>query len=185
MSTRGKHYTQESAGSGSSSTSGDRICYCGLQALMQVSTIEANPGREYYSCPNGRCRWFTWAGLLVNRSGRLGGQKRERDAEDSIVGMGSSLLLLERVRKLENDNEVYVVLGVLENAMGKRTLFVADGVSAPISTRCLSRDLESQRRHVFGLSKVVMNFIGGFLTTLYSMHPFVACAAEWTVRSYV
>ncbi|MED6149168.1 hypothetical protein PIB30_059872 [Stylosanthes scabra] len=31
MSHRDKRYTQESAGSGSFSSSGDRICYCGLQ----------------------------------------------------------------------------------------------------------------------------------------------------------
>ncbi|MED6176082.1 hypothetical protein PIB30_084461 [Stylosanthes scabra] len=102
MSNRGKRYTQESAGSGSYSSS-DRICYCGLQAPIQVSKSEANPGREYYSCPTGRCRWFMWAETAMKCSGRLGAQTRKRDAEESQVGSGNSLLLQERVRKLENE----------------------------------------------------------------------------------
>ncbi|MED6152359.1 hypothetical protein PIB30_091249, partial [Stylosanthes scabra] len=77
MSHRGKQYTQESAGSGSFSSSGDRICYCGLQAPIRVSKSEANPGREYYSCPTRRCRWFMWAEPAGNCSGRLGSQTRE------------------------------------------------------------------------------------------------------------
>ncbi|MED6225706.1 hypothetical protein PIB30_096239, partial [Stylosanthes scabra] len=103
MSHRGKRHTQESAGSGSFSSSGDRICYCGLQAPIRVSKSEANPGREYYSCPTGRCRWFMWAEPAGNCLGQLGAQTRERDAEESQVGLGSSLLLQERVRKLENE----------------------------------------------------------------------------------
>ncbi|MED6139715.1 hypothetical protein PIB30_086374 [Stylosanthes scabra] len=51
-------YREKSAGSGDSSTSGDRICKCGLIASLKVSNSKANPGREYYSCPEGRCRWF-------------------------------------------------------------------------------------------------------------------------------
>ncbi|MED6120198.1 hypothetical protein PIB30_018789 [Stylosanthes scabra] len=92
MSHRGKKYTQESAGSGSFSSSGDRICYCGLQTPIQVSKSEANPGREYYSCPTGRRRWFMWAEPAGNCSGQLGAQIRERDAEENQVGFGSIVL---------------------------------------------------------------------------------------------
>ncbi|MED6177708.1 hypothetical protein PIB30_100658, partial [Stylosanthes scabra] len=103
MSHRGKRYTQESADSGSFSSSGDRICYYGLQASIRVSKSEANPGREYYSCPTGRCRWFIWAEPAGNCSGRLRSQTRERDAKENQVGLGGSLLQQERVRKLENE----------------------------------------------------------------------------------
>ncbi|MED6197526.1 hypothetical protein PIB30_057262 [Stylosanthes scabra] len=93
----------KSAESGDSSTSVDRICKCGLIAQLKVSNSEANPGMEYYSCPNGRCRWFRWEGPSVKCPVRVGGQNRERDAEESQVGLGSSLLVHERIRKIEND----------------------------------------------------------------------------------
>ncbi|MED6210295.1 hypothetical protein PIB30_062778 [Stylosanthes scabra] len=103
MSIRGKRYTQESAGSGTHCSSDDRICYCGLQAPIRVSKSEANPGREYYSCPTRSCRWFMWAEPAVECSRWLGAQTLERSAADSQVGFGSSLLLQKRVRKLENE----------------------------------------------------------------------------------
>ncbi|MED6149800.1 hypothetical protein PIB30_066065, partial [Stylosanthes scabra] len=55
---KGMSYRAKSAGSGDSTSSGERICKCGLVAQMKVSNSEANPGREYFSCPDGKCRWF-------------------------------------------------------------------------------------------------------------------------------
>ncbi|MED6109904.1 hypothetical protein PIB30_037901 [Stylosanthes scabra] len=95
---KGMSYRVKSAGSGDSSTSGDRICKCGLIAQMKVSNSEANPRREYYSCPDGKCRWFRWAGPAVKYPVRVGSQNRERDAEESQVGLGSSLLEVECTR---------------------------------------------------------------------------------------
>ncbi|MED6189831.1 hypothetical protein PIB30_099861 [Stylosanthes scabra] len=88
----GMSYRVRSAGSGDSSTSGERVCKCGLIAHLKVSNSEANPGREYYSCPEGNCRWFKWAGPPVKTPVRVGGQHRELGADESRVGMGNSLL---------------------------------------------------------------------------------------------
>ncbi|MED6191885.1 hypothetical protein PIB30_004964 [Stylosanthes scabra] len=44
-----------------SGSGGERFCYCGLKAPLKVSRSFANPGREYYRCPGGRCGWFCWA----------------------------------------------------------------------------------------------------------------------------
>ncbi|MED6195277.1 hypothetical protein PIB30_036477 [Stylosanthes scabra] len=104
-------YGVKSAGSGDSSTSGDRICKCGLIAQLKVSNSEANLGREYYSCPEGRCRWFRWAGPSVKCPVKVGAQNREQNAEEYQVGLGSSLLVHERIRKIEND---CVTLKILE-----------------------------------------------------------------------
>ncbi|MED6170206.1 hypothetical protein PIB30_028721 [Stylosanthes scabra] len=74
---KGMSYRVRSAGSGDSSTSGERVCKCGLIAHLKVSNSEANPGREYYFCPEGNCRWFKWAGPPVKTPVRVGGQHRE------------------------------------------------------------------------------------------------------------
>ncbi|MED6159120.1 hypothetical protein PIB30_039349 [Stylosanthes scabra] len=103
---KGMSYIVKSAGSDDSSTSGDRICKCGLIAQMKVSNSEANPRREYYSCPDGKCRWFRWAGPAVKCPVRVGAQNRERDAEEFQVGLGSSLLVYEvECTKLVPSNE--------------------------------------------------------------------------------
>ncbi|MED6164363.1 hypothetical protein PIB30_089223 [Stylosanthes scabra] len=75
MSSRANRYTHESSRSGNSSTSGERFCGCGLRASLKVSNSVANPGREYYSCPARRCRYFMWAGPV--RTARLRGQIHE------------------------------------------------------------------------------------------------------------
>ncbi|MED6165906.1 hypothetical protein PIB30_104004 [Stylosanthes scabra] len=84
-------YRVRSAGSGDSSTSGERVCKCGLIAHLKVSNSEANPGREYYSCPEGNCRWFKWAGPPVKTPVRVGTQHRELGADESRVGLGHEL----------------------------------------------------------------------------------------------
>ncbi|MED6219670.1 hypothetical protein PIB30_037896 [Stylosanthes scabra] len=62
MATRCRKSSNESTGSGDSASGGDRVCHCGLKAPLKVSHSYANPGREYYSCPTRRCKWFKWAG---------------------------------------------------------------------------------------------------------------------------
>ncbi|MED6211707.1 hypothetical protein PIB30_076298 [Stylosanthes scabra] len=103
MSYRGKKRAQDSAGSGNSSSSGDRFCDCGLKTPLQVSRSAANPGREYYSCPAGRCRWFMWTGPALKCSVRRGSQSVELDAEDNKANLGNNFGLLERVGKIQND----------------------------------------------------------------------------------
>ncbi|MED6187375.1 hypothetical protein PIB30_075829 [Stylosanthes scabra] len=99
----GMSHRTKSAGSGDSSSNGDRICKCGLVARMKVSNSEANPGREYFSCPDGKCRWFRWAGPPVNRPARVVGQNCDRDAEEAQLGLRSCLLAHDRIRKIEYD----------------------------------------------------------------------------------
>ncbi|MED6108431.1 hypothetical protein PIB30_023839 [Stylosanthes scabra] len=96
MSYRGKRNPQDSVGSGNSSSSGDRFCDCGLKAPLQVSRSAANPGREYYTCPAGRCRWFKWAGPPLKCSVRRGYQSVELDAEDSKANSGNNFGLIKR-----------------------------------------------------------------------------------------
>ncbi|MED6162112.1 hypothetical protein PIB30_067263 [Stylosanthes scabra] len=84
---KGMSYRVRSAGSGS----GERVCKCGLIAHLKVSNSEANPRREYYSCLEGNCRWFKWAGPPVKTPVRVGGQHHERGVEESQVGMGLEL----------------------------------------------------------------------------------------------
>ncbi|MED6149191.1 hypothetical protein PIB30_060109 [Stylosanthes scabra] len=96
-------YRGRSAGSGDSSTNAERVCKCGLIAHLKVSNSEANPRREYYSCPEGNCRWFKWAGPPVKTPVRVGGQHRETAADECQFGMGTSLLVHERIRRIEND----------------------------------------------------------------------------------
>ncbi|MED6139280.1 hypothetical protein PIB30_082347 [Stylosanthes scabra] len=103
ISDNGMSHRTKSADSGDSSSNGERICKCGLVAQMKVSNSEANPGREYFSCPDGKCRWFRWAGPPVNCPARVVGQNRNRDAEDAQLGLRSSLLAHDRIRKIEYD----------------------------------------------------------------------------------
>ncbi|MED6207963.1 hypothetical protein PIB30_040480 [Stylosanthes scabra] len=92
-----------SADSGDSSSNGERICKCGLVAQMNVSNSKANPEREYFSCPDGKYRWFRWAGPPVSCPTRVVGQNRDRDAEDAQLGLRSSLLAHDRIRKIETE----------------------------------------------------------------------------------
>ncbi|MED6197477.1 hypothetical protein PIB30_056834 [Stylosanthes scabra] len=96
-------YRAKSTGSGDSSNSSDRVCKCGMIAHLKVSNSEANPGREYYSCPEGKCRWFRWAGPPMKCPVIVGAQNHERGAEEAQVGLGSSLVVHDRIRKIEND----------------------------------------------------------------------------------
>ncbi|MED6153561.1 hypothetical protein PIB30_103249 [Stylosanthes scabra] len=74
MSSRAKRYVYKSTGSGNSSISGEHFCNCGLRAPLQVSKSVANPGREYYSCPARRCRYFSWVGSAMHETTRLEGK---------------------------------------------------------------------------------------------------------------
>ncbi|MED6197898.1 hypothetical protein PIB30_061159 [Stylosanthes scabra] len=75
---KGMSYRAKSTGNGDSSNSSDRVCKCGMIAHLKVSNSEANPGREYYSCPEGKCRWFRWAGPPMKCPVIVGAQNRER-----------------------------------------------------------------------------------------------------------
>ncbi|MED6163102.1 hypothetical protein PIB30_076643 [Stylosanthes scabra] len=103
MSSRAKRYAYESSGSGDSSTSGECFCNYGLRAPLQVSNSVANPGREYYSCPAKRCRYFTWAGPAIHGTTMLGGQICERNPEEHKTDSHTNLHLHDRVAKIEAD----------------------------------------------------------------------------------
>ncbi|MED6189358.1 hypothetical protein PIB30_095276 [Stylosanthes scabra] len=96
----GMSYRGRSAGSGDSSTSAERVCKCGLIAHLKVSNSEANPGREYYSCPEGNCRWFKWAGPPVKTPVRVGGQHRETAADECQFGMALVCLCMSELGEL-------------------------------------------------------------------------------------
>ncbi|MED6199118.1 hypothetical protein PIB30_072933 [Stylosanthes scabra] len=77
MATRCRKSSNESTGSGDSASVGDRVCHCGLKAPLKVSHSYANPGREYYSCPAMRCKWFKWAGPSIKGASSIGPQTNE------------------------------------------------------------------------------------------------------------
>ncbi|MED6112699.1 hypothetical protein PIB30_063901 [Stylosanthes scabra] len=110
MSSRGKRYAHESAGNGNSSTSGEWFCDCGLKAPLKVSKSAANPGREYYSCPARRCKWFLWAGPTLSCSARPGSQIHEQDVKETKFDLDSNLQLNERIGKIENECIVVEIL---------------------------------------------------------------------------
>ncbi|KAL4305711.1 hypothetical protein AHAS_Ahas16G0105600 [Arachis hypogaea] len=78
---------------------GECFCECGLRASLQVSNSIANPGRKYYACPIGRCRWFRWA----SPSNQRPSIQHSEVADDRSCDFNSNLKLFERVKKLHND----------------------------------------------------------------------------------
>lgn len=94
MGFRNRRLTSGTYGSDNSNVMGEHFCDCGLRALLQISNIVANLGREYYLYPVRRCIWFRWADPS-NQCQRV--NYIERGAEDCSCDVSSKMKLNERL----------------------------------------------------------------------------------------
>ncbi|MED6225977.1 hypothetical protein PIB30_098781 [Stylosanthes scabra] len=103
MATRCKKSSNESIGSGDSASGGDRVCHCGLKAPLKVSHSYANSGREYYSCPARRCKWFKWAGPPIEGASSIDPQTNERLSPEYENAPEIAIMLQWRLTQIEKE----------------------------------------------------------------------------------
>ncbi|MED6151192.1 hypothetical protein PIB30_080061, partial [Stylosanthes scabra] len=103
MATRCRKSSNESTGSGDFASGGDRVCHYGLKAPLKVSHSYANLGREYYSCPARRCKWFKWAGPPIEGASSIGPQTNERLPPEYENAPEIAIMLQRRLTQIEKE----------------------------------------------------------------------------------
>ncbi|MED6123088.1 hypothetical protein PIB30_045964, partial [Stylosanthes scabra] len=103
MVTRCRKSSDESTGSGDSASGGDRVCHYCLKAPLKMSHSYANPGREYYSCPARRCKWFKWVGPPIEGASSIGPQTNERLPPEYKNAPEIAIMLQRRLTQIEKE----------------------------------------------------------------------------------